>query len=126
LHLRQLADVVGEMGQGVPSTYAPIGGTDLFVSPASATATVLTVGAVRTEPMLVLPTDSPLLPDAYSDWLISEAAVRVAISVNNAERIAHLREEAVVAKRAVIDNARRTAGLPAIRRTRPSIWPYSG
>lgn len=122
LHLRQAVDVVGSITTGIPTAYAPVG-NDLFIRPAPDTTTTLRVGAVRTESLLVVDTDAPLLPDAYSEWLISEAAVRVAVSTNNADRLANLREEAAVAKRAALDNARRSAGLPAIRRTKPSVWP---
>lgn len=86
-------------------------------------ARTLIHGYIRHEPLLVLDTDAPLLPDAHSDWLVNEAALRIAIRTNNADRIQQLREEAAVARKAALDNVRRTASLPRIRRTKPSIWP---
>lgn len=76
----------------------------------------------RTEPDLVLETDSPLLPDAYSERLVLEAAIKVAVRTNNTGRLKELREEVVDKRKAMTDNYIRMNKPGRIRRTRESIW----
>lgn len=123
LGLRTVYDLHRYLGAAtaVPRMYAVLGDR-ILVAPATNTDRTVRHGYTRSETPLIVSTDAPLLPDAHSEWLICEAGIRIAIRTNNTERIGQLREEAVVAKKAAMDNVTRTAGLPPIRRTKPSIW----
>ena len=77
----------------------------------------------RSEPELVLVTDSPLLPDAYSEALVYEAAVKAAIRTNRLERLQTLREAASLERKKMVDNYVRASKPGRIRKTRDSIWP---
>jgi hypothetical protein len=123
LGLRSMSDVLRLHGlTGRPRIYAPKGGK-LLIAPASNINTSLRHIFVRDEKVLILDGDTPFLPDEHSGWVVSEACVRLALRTNRADRVVQFREEAITAKRAAIDNVRRTSGLPRIRRTRTSVWP---
>ncbi len=123
LHLQPIWDMnyYRNARPGRPAFYAVIGDRILLAPPVDAGRT-LRHGYYRNEALLVADTDAPLLPDAHSEWLISEAGIRIAIRSNKSDRLAVLREEAAIAKAATLDDVRRTLGLPRIRRTKPSIW----
>ncbi len=124
--LAHLSDVTGTdssfYGPAGRKLYAPRG-AQIVLSPELSVETTIYHGYYRSEKVLVGSTDAPFTPDDHAEWVISEAAVRMAIRSGNDERLVQLREEAAVAKRAALQNARRSLGLPSVRRTRHSIWP---
>lgn len=112
---------VGNYVSGTPWYWAPAGDR-ILVGPPTSSDLTLVHGFYRTEPTLVADTDAPLLPPQYDDWAVTEAAMRVALRLNNRDRAELLRQEAVEWRGRLMDNARKTTALPSIRRTRPSIW----
>ncbi len=77
----------------------------------------------RSEPELVQETDAPLLPDAYSERLVYEAAIKTAVRTNHTERLQALREEAVDKRKAMTDNYVRMNKPGRILQTKESSWP---
>ena len=112
---------VGSYTSGKPWYWAPAGNR-IYIGPTSPSDLTLTHGFYRTEPDLVSNTDAPFLPPAYDNWLVVEAAMRVALRLNNRDRADLLRQEGIEWRGRIMDNVRKTTSLPPIRRTRPSIW----
>lgn len=107
---------------GRPWAYGVYGGT-IRITPAADAAYTLQHGYTRTEPVLLSPSDSPLLPDAHSEWLVNVAASKLAIRTNNTERIEQYRAEATGARQRALDDFRRSRGSLGIRLTKDSVWP---
>lgn len=107
---------------GAPRFYAPHG-KRLLVAPKADSAYTLTHSFTRYELVLAAPTDAPLLPAAFDEWVVIEAALRIAHRLNNQTRAEGLKIESAEWRRRASNNVRKTASLPPIRRTRSSMWP---
>lgn len=107
---------------GVPSSYV-IEGTQLRLYPTPRSVAPVVHAYYQAEPALVDPTDEPLLPDAYSNWAVLEAAIEVSIRTNNLSRLQTLRDRAAQVRQGVVDNYRRSNAPGRIRKTRSSTWP---
>lgn len=108
---------------GAPYGYV-IEGTDLRLYPTPDSVTPIVHAYYQSEPELTDDGDEPLLPDAYSEWAVLEAAIKVALRTNHLTRLQSLREEAAEVRRGVLDNYRRASAPGRIRRTRPPTWPW--
>lgn len=117
---RQLAEWATDK-PGTIRAYAVLGNVIRLV-PATAEAATLRHGYVRTEPVLAANADSPLIPDAHSEWVINLAALKLAIRTNNGDRITALREEVAKSRALAMDNLRKSKGALGIRLTKPSVW----
>ena len=107
---------------GRPAVYA-VEANDIRVYPTPDAAYAVVHQHYRSEPELILPVDAPLLPDAYSEALVYEAAVKAAIRTNRLDRLQTLRDEAEKFRKRMTDNYVRTNKPGRIRRTKDSIWP---
>lgn len=78
----------------------------------------------RHEPALVNDADTPLIPDAWSPWVVAEAGLRLPLRTNSPARYELLREEAAGWLRRAHAEAKRkaNAALPRIKRTKLSVW----
>lgn len=80
------------------------------------------IGYYSNETELIADLDAPLLPDAYSEWLILETAVRSSSRSNRTDRVGAWREEAARWEKDAMKAVDRSVASPRIRRTRPSMW----
>lgn len=108
-------------GNGRSSYYAVEGGKLLLWPTPEAVRPLIHI-FVRDEPDLVAGGDTPLLPDYYSDYLVTLAAVNAAIRLDNNKRTQALREEASEWLRTINNDARKVSGNLRVRRTRPALW----
>lgn len=117
---RELADYRAD--SDTPAMFS-FEGNLLRMSPTPNAALPIEHAYFRHEPKLVLDTDAPLIPDAYSDWVVTAAAIKLAIRSNNQDRIAALQAEYDRWLAAAQDNVRRSGATSRLRRTRPNVWP---
>lgn len=94
----------------------------IVLTPTPDTVYNLTCGFTKVELEASSDSDTYLLPDEYSPWLVAEAAMRMAVRTNNVERLASLRNAAAEWRAEILDNVRRHSGPTKIRRTRASHW----
>lgn len=69
----------------------------------------------RLEDPLVDESDSPLLPDQYSDWLVCEAAILAATKNRDLEMLTVMRQERDEWIRRIRDDIRQMRALPRVR-----------
>lgn len=115
--------VDAENYEGAPSAFA-LGGDNFYLWPMPDVDEPYEHVYYRSEPELVNPTDAPMLPDAYSPWLVAEAAMRLPLRTNSAEKYTMLVAEVNDWRKRAKDEARRNVNAQPrrIRRTRQSIW----
>jgi hypothetical protein len=117
-----------ETTSGTPSIFA-LAGANLRLWPTPSAVQTYTLYYYRSEPALTLDADTPLLPDAYSPWLVAEAALALALRTNSTDKYSILQEEvAGWRRRAVGDMKRKRNAAPRrIGRTKESVWsaPWS-
>lgn len=77
---------------------------------------------VKDETDLASAGDTPLLPDYYSDYLVTLAAIQGAVRMDNTKRADQLRIEAGEWLKVLQNDARKVAGSIRVRRTRPALW----
>lgn len=107
---------------GTPSLYAVEGDT-IRVSPNPDGVYDVELGYYRHEPKITAGANVPLVPDAYSDWVVTAGAVKLAVRTNNTARLLELKAEYDGWLARAMDNSRRSAGVSRIRRTKPNVWP---
>lgn len=109
--------------EGLPEGFALAGG-NLRIWPTPSEAEAYTLVYYRSEPGLLNDEDTPLLPDAYSPWLVAEAALRLALRTNSVDKYAVLQAEvAGWRSRAVGDMKRKRNAAPRrIGRTKSPTW----
>jgi hypothetical protein len=108
---------------GIPEFYT-FAGTNLKLSPSPASGTVYPYihAFYQTEAALVADADTPKLPSQYQGWLVTRAAMLLAIRTDNPSRLPKLQVEDERWRNRVIDSVRRAGASPSIRRTKESIW----
>jgi hypothetical protein len=106
---------------GVPRAYAAEA-NDIRLWPIPDDAYDVIHAFYRSEPALLADTDTPLLPDAYSERLVLEAAIKVAVRTNNLSRLTTLREALDVVRKSMGDNYVRMNKPGRILRTKESVW----
>lgn len=116
-------DADGEVNFGAPTAYSFAGAVlKLSPVPEAGTAYPYVLGFIGVEPTLEQDDDTPLLPLPFHNWIVTRAALLLAIRANNKDRIPVLQDEDVEWEKRVTDNVRRASGPPFIRRTRDSVW----
>lgn len=108
---------------GLPEGFALAGG-NLRLWPTPKASESYTIVYYRSEPALTGDASTPLLPDAYSPWLVAEAALRLALRTNSADKYAVLQAEvAGWRNRAVGDMKRKRNAAPRrIGRSKSPTW----
>lgn len=137
-YVRTISFTVGEYGLTERPLYAITGITDeaadpvffaragdnLQLWPTPAYDDAYTHHYYSTETALVDDTDEPLIPDAYSPWVVAQAALVVPFRTNSPAKYEILREEVADWRRRAYADLRRerNAAPHGIKRTRTSIW----
>lgn len=117
------------IGNGEVTVAGEVNGpfTVTFAGTLTGTSSLLTAtptgGSGTVTVALVADTQTVLLPDAYSDWLVAAAAAKLAVRTNNPERLAALKDEYARWLVTVQDNVRKQGGTSRQRLTRSSVWP---
>lgn len=116
-------DASGSPFYNQPFYYTQAGASlRLSPTPGPGTAYSYVLAYFKSEPTLVADGDVPLLPAPYHGWLVTRAALNLAIRTDNTTRLAKLEAEDARWMGRVVDNVRRSSQLNTIRRTKPSIW----
>ena len=108
---------------GDPAAFA-LAGPNLYLWPPPAESQTYSLVYLRSEPTLLNDEDTPLLPDAYSPWLVAEAALQLSLRTNSVDKYAVLQAEVAAWRgRAVGDEKRkRNAASRRIGRTKSPTW----
>jgi len=119
---RELAGERAFSDSSAPDSYA-IEGETIRVSPKPDAVYGVEFGYFRHEPKITAGASQPLIPEAYDDWVVSAGAAKLAVRTNSTTRLAELNAEYAGWLARAMDNARRSAGVSRIRRTRANVWP---
>jgi hypothetical protein len=117
---RTFADLADNQDRTGSAAHFALAGPNFYLWPTPKEAEAFTHVYYGTEPALATDTDVPLLPVAYSPWLVAEAALKLALRTNSVDKYAILQAEASAWRsRAVGDVKRKRNAAPRkIGRTR--------
>lgn len=121
---RTFAELYGrETTSGEAMEFA-LAGANLHLWPTPEAVVAYSLTYYRSEPALTLDADTPLLPDAYSPWLVAEAALRLALRTNSTDKYTILQEEVSAWRRRAVGDVKRkrNAAPRRIGRTRSDTW----